>query len=127
MAREEIQLYREECCSCHLLFWISEEHHSRLRNTKETFYCPNGHSQSYDGKTSEQKLKECKEEKERIKGYWDESCNTSNKYYEKWQKAEKELKKLKPKEEKKIKVSKSYKKKPSPKHRNKSEVKHGME
>ncbi len=113
MVQDNVDLYCEECPSCHLLFWISLEHHNRLVKSKESFSCPNGHSQSYSGKTAEQKLKDCIEEKERLRQYWDDSCAKSNEYYDNWKKVEKELKKIKkPKKKKrKIKASGSFKKK----------------
>lgn len=37
----------EDCISCGVIFAIPRELRSRLRNNKQTFYCPNGHSMSY--------------------------------------------------------------------------------
>jgi Zn finger protein HypA/HybF involved in hydrogenase expression len=36
-----------ECCNCGVLFAISNELQDNFRKTKKSFYCPNGHSQSY--------------------------------------------------------------------------------
>lgn len=44
-----------ECCECHCLFCVTKEHKKILIETKETFYCPNGHAQSYTG-TSNDKI-----------------------------------------------------------------------
>lgn len=107
MAQETIQLYCEECPSCHLLFWMSQDHHNRLVSSKKSFYCPNGHSQSYTGKTDKQKLIEAEDMVGRLRKNWDDCCETSNQYYESLQKVKKELKELKkPQEKKKLRNSK---------------------
>ncbi len=58
--------YRVEvCCNCGVQFAMTMEtyNHFRLHSSAslrrtESFYCPNGHGQSYAGKTEEQELKE---------------------------------------------------------------------
>ena len=67
-----IELEQMECPSCHLLYWISKAHRERLVKSKESFYCPNGHSASFMGKTDEQKYQEEKEKAERYYGYLEE-------------------------------------------------------
>lgn len=42
---------------CHCRFGIPDSVDNRLRETKEGFYCPFGHIQSYGGDTEEQRLK----------------------------------------------------------------------
>lgn len=54
----EVKMRTEECCNCGVLFAITEETYKRLRKSQEWFYCPNGHSQHYVGKTEVQKLRE---------------------------------------------------------------------
>lgn len=44
----------EECCSCGALFWITADLHRNIKETKRTFYCPNGHPQSYRKSRSEE-------------------------------------------------------------------------
>lgn len=41
-----------ECCNCHVQFCVTKEHKRDLYSSKETFYCPNGHPQSYTGKSN---------------------------------------------------------------------------
>lgn len=53
------------CCNCYVPFWIEEEHNEELKRTKATFYCPNGHPQSYVGKSDKEKAAELREEVER--------------------------------------------------------------
>lgn len=48
----------KECPTCHILFAITEQHDNRLVNTKESAYCPSGHSWHYIGKTEAQRWKE---------------------------------------------------------------------
>ncbi len=37
------------CANCAVPFSVTEDFQDDLRRTKKTFYCPNGHSQSYTG------------------------------------------------------------------------------
>jgi hypothetical protein len=41
-----------ECCNCGVVFLVSERLHLSWRRTKQTFYCPNGHGQSYTKSTA---------------------------------------------------------------------------
>lgn len=50
-----------ECCNCHVQFCVTQEHQSKLLETKKTFYCPNGHPQSYTGKSNKQIIGELKQ------------------------------------------------------------------
>lgn len=43
----DIQLSQIDCANCGLSFWITFENDKRLIKSKKTFYCPNGHPQSY--------------------------------------------------------------------------------
>ncbi len=61
-----VEIVPEVCPQCNIMHWIPEEHQDRLKKTKETFYCPNGHIASYQGKTDAQKLKEEKEKYEQF-------------------------------------------------------------
>lgn len=49
-----------ECYSCHVLFAVTEEHKRVLLGNKESFFCPNGHSQSYIGTPYKEQLLETK-------------------------------------------------------------------
>lgn len=37
----------EDCCNCGVSFFITSSLYRSLKRTKNTFYCPNGHAQSY--------------------------------------------------------------------------------
>lgn len=63
----EINIKQITCCNCGVIFWITESHNSDLLRTKTTFYCPNGHGQSYQGETDKQKYEKELQEKQRIK------------------------------------------------------------
>lgn len=53
---ETIEFVLEECCNCGIPFFLPSYHQKRLiNNPGESFYCPNGHSQHYTGKTDSQK------------------------------------------------------------------------
>lgn len=43
------------CCNCGIVFAVTEERQADLRETHDTFYCPNGHPQSYKGPTADEK------------------------------------------------------------------------
>jgi len=94
MVSDYVELVCEKCCNCDMLFWITKKHHDALILSKESFYCPNGHSQSYTGKTDAQKLKEAKENTKRIQGYWEDTCNERNKHYDDLRKAKRKIKKF---------------------------------
>ncbi len=96
MIKEEIGLAKLDCANCHVFFWVSEEHDKRLRESHESFHCPNGHSQVYPGKTIQERLEEAKKE----------GLKRADEYFDKWQGCKKELKKFKPKETKDKKVNK---------------------
>lgn len=50
-----------ECCNCHVQFCMTQEHNRSLITNKETFYCPNGHPQSYTGKSDRKVIGELKQ------------------------------------------------------------------
>ena len=54
-----IQFSTEVCCyeKCGMTFAVQTEWQKRRRANKKTFYCPNGHGQSYRGETTERKLR----------------------------------------------------------------------
>lgn len=41
------QFTSEECCACGVVFMIPSNLHSKIKSNASTFYCPNGHGQSY--------------------------------------------------------------------------------
>jgi uncharacterized C2H2 Zn-finger protein len=52
-------LVTETCCQCGVLFAMPEDLQRALRKEHaRSFYCPNGHSQHYIGKTEAQKQRE---------------------------------------------------------------------
>jgi hypothetical protein len=53
-----VQLITEDCCNCGVLFAIPADLRRELLENHKNFYCPNGHSQAYLGKTEAQKEKE---------------------------------------------------------------------
>jgi hypothetical protein len=58
------------CCSeCGVPYTIPSKLQQSLRQSHNTFYCPNGHRQYYPGKTALEKAKETiKEQEERMAG-----------------------------------------------------------
>lgn len=65
----ELPIIPVNCCSCHLIFWITVSHDRRLRASHETFYCPSGHSMTYKGETDADRLRKAQTEiqnKERL-------------------------------------------------------------
>ena len=51
-----VTLVVEECVNCHVVFAITQEFQARMRDTHHSFYCPNGHGQSYLAETEAEKL-----------------------------------------------------------------------
>jgi len=48
----QINYVELSCNNCGIIFFLSDKHVNTLRESKATFYCPNGHSLSYTGKSS---------------------------------------------------------------------------
>jgi len=44
-----------ECCNCHTLFAMTQEMHNRRHRDHKLFYCPQGHSQHFTGKTDDER------------------------------------------------------------------------
>ena len=54
------------CAHCGMLFGITADFETRRRKDHQSFYCPNGHTQSYRGENEEDRLKrQLKEEQDR--------------------------------------------------------------
>lgn len=47
------EIVHEECCKCGIDFWTTKDFNRNLHLTKQSFYCPNGHAQSYSESTEE--------------------------------------------------------------------------
>jgi len=62
----EIKQGEISCCSCKVTFWVTKKHKEQLGDCHNTFYCPNGHPQSYVGKSDEQKYKEEQQRNEHL-------------------------------------------------------------
>ena len=45
----------EDCCRCGVAFGMTQDFEARRRDDHKSFYCPNGHGQSYRGKTAHEK------------------------------------------------------------------------
>jgi hypothetical protein len=60
-----INIVQQTCCKegCGIAFWIEENYHDSLLVTKRSFYCPNGHSQSYTGESDKAKIIRLQNEK----------------------------------------------------------------
>jgi hypothetical protein len=60
-------LVTEVCCACQCPFAMPKDLEDRARKDHGVyFYCPNGHSQHYTGKTEEQKLRESLDNTKRL-------------------------------------------------------------
>jgi|ERR1700722_359812 uncharacterized Zn finger protein (UPF0148 family) len=51
------------CSECCVSFAITSDHKVRLKRSRRTFYCPNGHSQFYPGETDAEKVRKEMQEK----------------------------------------------------------------
>lgn len=52
----DVEITQETCYQCSITYWITKELQQKLIKCKNTFYCPNGHPQSYKGKSDAQKI-----------------------------------------------------------------------
>lgn len=60
----ELKLVVIECAQCYMPFGVSDDWQSRARRNHQTFYCPQGHAQSYRGESDlerEQRLRKSAE------------------------------------------------------------------
>lgn len=53
----QAQMYSQTCCNCGIEFAVPSDFDKRRREDHKSFYCPWGHSQSYTGDSTEQKLR----------------------------------------------------------------------
>lgn len=53
-----LTLEHAECASCSMVFGLTEKFQRARRNDHNTFYCPNGHSNYYPGKSEAEKLRD---------------------------------------------------------------------
>lgn len=60
----ELEIVIEECIECGAKFGITKTMHTFKKNNKKTFYCPNGHAQSYT-KSEAERLMEIIAQKDR--------------------------------------------------------------
>lgn len=66
----------EECCECHTRFAMTTDLNTQRRDDHKLFYCPNGHSQYYSGKSEKERLREELEREKRRRG-WSEASLTA--------------------------------------------------
>lgn len=58
---EAIAFTTESCCSCGVVFAMTDEFKQARLRDRDRFYCPNGHSQSYIGKSDRELAYEAKQ------------------------------------------------------------------
>lgn len=46
------------CCSCGIVFGVPQAYEQKRREKHDTFYCPNGHSLHFPGKTEAEQLRD---------------------------------------------------------------------
>lgn len=63
-------LFALNCCRCGIEFAMPDAYDTKRREDHGTFYCPNGHPQSYTGKTEAEKLAEKLEVEKRNVEFW---------------------------------------------------------
>lgn len=52
------KLFVQECCACFMTFGVPERFDAKRREDHKSFFCPNGHSQSYTGKSEADRLRD---------------------------------------------------------------------
>ena len=71
-----------ECCECGINFAVSKDFNYNLHKNKQSFCCPNGHSQSYRESTAEILQKKLDSEKE-TSSMWLRQVDEKDMYIEK--------------------------------------------
>lgn len=61
-----VELEPEECCACGVVFGMSPALVRNRRETKDAFYCPNGHAQHYIKSTADKLREQLEEEKKKL-------------------------------------------------------------
>lgn len=56
-----------ECCNCGVLIAMTPDYLQNLKKHKNTFYCPNGHGQSFTTSTEDRLRAELAEKNSRIR------------------------------------------------------------
>ena len=63
-----VEFVVDTCCSCGISFAIPKHYQDKLRNTHQTFYCPNGHTLHFPSETEKEKLqRELNHTKQKLK------------------------------------------------------------
>jgi hypothetical protein len=44
---DSIEFKKEECCDCHMIFFVTQTFYQAMNDTGARFFCPAGHGQSY--------------------------------------------------------------------------------
>ena len=85
-----------ECYNCGVIFYISDKLDDHLRDNKNSFYCPNGHSQAYV-KSRADRLQEQLAENDRLLLQKNSEISTLKEELKKKHEPEKETTKIKKK------------------------------
>lgn len=59
-----VEFVVEDCCNCGVGFALTAELRERKLKDKTTFYCPNGHPQSYVGQSDAAKIRELERDRD---------------------------------------------------------------
>ena len=86
-----VEFVTEECCNCGVIFAITRDHQASFLRTKQWFYCPNGHRQSYTESEAD-RLKRRLAETERAVAWEKERAASLDKQLTKERKASARLK-----------------------------------
>jgi|ERR1700677_2767220 len=84
---ETVSLVTEICYSCGMAFAVPEEWLQNRRKDHKSFWCPNGHQQSYQGETEAERLKRELEKERRAQVPMRESLMAAQKAQERAEKA----------------------------------------
>lgn len=53
-----VHLVQEKCITCGVIWGVPSDYQSRRKQDHNNFYCPNGHTQCYIGKSDAERLRE---------------------------------------------------------------------
>ena len=59
----QVTYITETCCSCGVEFAMTQSFFAERQSDKDSFYCPNGHSQSYTGESYRKQIARLEAEK----------------------------------------------------------------
>lgn len=90
---EGVEMETHQCGECHIVFAATVDFWAKRRRDRKSWFCPNGHSRVFLGKTEEQRLKEELERAQQMRDAAEARAETATQERERIAKAHKTMRK----------------------------------